>query len=398
MRSGAFGGILVKNTKGSERSVKLIYRLLKLDPDKREDIISATSGLGIAVNVLVAALKVVVGLMASSIAIVSEGVNNAADALTSVLTLVGTKLAGKHPDEEHPFGYGRIEYLTSLVISVLILVTGIEMLKGAVELIFHPEELNISMLSLATVAVSAVVKFALGIYTIAMGKKANSGALEAVGLDCRNDSFVSIVTIASAIVFLVFGLSIDAYVGVFTSLLIIKAGVDVLKDTVSDLLGRPGEKELATELYRQIRKTPGILGAADMMLHNYGPDSYSGSVNIEIDHSKSVGEVYQFLHKLQLDIMHEHNVVMVFGIYAVDNDHDYVKAVNKAVGKFVKDTDHVKSFHAVYVEPGTDKLYCDLVVDYELNDWDKLRADFADYMKEICPDKELMLTVETEFV
>lgn len=378
--------------------MNLIYKIFKQDPESREGIIATTSGLGIAVNVLIAAMKVAVGLMASSIAIVSEGVNNAADALTSVLTLLGTKLAAKHPDEEHPFGYGRVEYLTSLVISVLILVTGIEMLKSAVELIFHPEELNISVVSLVLVAVSAVVKFCLGIYTIAMGKKANSGALEAVGLDCRNDAFVSVVTIGSAVAFLVFGLHIDAYVGVFTSLLIIKAGVDVLRDTVSDLLGRPGEKELATKLYHEIRSTEGILGAADMMLHNYGPDAYSGSVNIEIDHEKTVGEIYQFLHKLQLRIMYEYHVVMVFGIYAVDNDHEEVKAINKAVGKFVKETDHVKSFHAVYLEPGTDLLYCDLVVDYELADWDKLRADFTAYMQERYPDKKLMLTIETEFV
>ncbi len=378
--------------------MELIYKIFKQDPESREGIIATTSGLGIAINVLIAAMKVVVGLMASSIAIVSEGVNNAADALTSVLTLLGTKLAGKHPDEEHPFGYGRVEYLTSLVISVLILVTGVEMLKSAVELIFHPEELNISVVSLVLVAVSAVVKFCLGVYTIAMGKKANSGALEAVGLDCRNDAFVSVVTIASAVAFLVFGLYVDAYVGVFTSLLILKAGVDVLKDTVSDLLGRPGEKELATKLYHEIRSTDGILGAADMMLHNYGPDAYSGSVNIEIDHDKTVGEIYQFLHKLQLRIMYEYHVVMVFGIYAVDNDHEEVKAINKSVGKFVRETDHVKSFHAVYLEPDTDMLYCDLVVDYELADWDKLREDFTAYMLDLYPGKQLMLTIETEFV
>lgn len=378
--------------------MNFVYKLFRLDPESREDIISATSGLGIVVNLLIAAAKVVVGLLASSIAIVSEGVNNASDALTSVLTLVGTKLAGKHPDKDHPFGYGRIEYLTSLVISVLILVTGIEMLISSVKLVFNPEELSISYISLIIVAVSAVIKFFLGIYTIKMGKKADSGALEAVGLDCRNDSFVSIVTILSAVVFLVFHISVDAYVGIFTSLIIIKAGVDVLKDTVSELLGRPGEKDLATALYREILKQDGIVGAADMMLHNYGPDAYSGSVNIEIDHSKTVGEAYQFIHQLQLRIMHEFHVVMVFGIYAVDNDHEYIKALRKTVGKFVSAHEHVKSFHAVYLEPDSDRLYCDLVVDYELEDWDALREEFRAYMKERYPDKQLELTVETEFV
>lgn len=378
--------------------MKIIYRLFRQDPDSREGIISVTSGLGIVVNILIAVTKVVIGLLASSIAIVSEGVNNAADAMTSVLTLVGTKLAGKHPDQKHPFGYGRIEYLTSLIIATLILVTGIEMLSSSVKLIFAPEELSISYLSLVIVAVSAVVKYFLGVYTIKMGKKADSGALEAVGLECRNDSFISVVTILSAVVFLVFHVSIDAYVGIFTSLLIIKAGVDVLKDTVSELLGRPGEKELAATLYKEIRHTKGIINAADMMLHNYGPDYFSGSVNVEIDHKMTVGEVYGFLHELQLRIMQEYHVVMVFGIYAVDNDHEYVRELRKRIGRFVAQTEHVKSYHAVYLDPSSDNIYCDLVVDYDLRNWNDLDASFKAYMKEYYPSREIQLTIETEFV
>lgn len=375
-----------------------ICKLFRQDPDSREGIIAATSALGIAVNLLVAAAKVILGLLASSIAIVSEGINNASDALTSVLTLVGSKLAGKHPDAKHPFGYGRIEYLTSLVIAGLILFTGIEMLISSVKLIFEPSELNISFLALAVVAVSAVIKFCLGVFTIKAGKKAGSGALVGVGLDCRNDSFISIVTILSAVVFIVFHVSVDAYVGVLMSLLVIKAGFDVLRETVSELLGRPGNEELAAKLYKEIRSTPGILNAVDMMLHNYGPDAYSGSVNVEIDHEMSVGEAYDFLHELQLRIMHEHNVTMVFGVYAVDNDHEEVKAIRSSVASFVRTHEHVKSYHAIYLDPSSDKLYCDLIVDYELRDWEALREQFIAFMAESRPDKEIILTIETEFV
>ena len=378
--------------------MKLIYKILKLNPNSREGVISATSTLGIIVNILIAAVKVIIGALASSIAIISEGVNNATDALTSLITFVGSKLARKHPDSKHPFGYGRIEYLTSLVISVLILVTGIELLINSVKLIFQPAELSISMLSLAIVAGSAVIKFLLGTYTMKMGKKVESGALTALGMDSRNDSFISVVTIVSAIVFLVFHVSVDAYVGVFTSVLILKAGLQVLLDTISELIGRPGKNELAMSIYKEIVSTPGIIGAADMMLHNYGPDAYSGSVNIEIDHEKTVGEIYQFLHALQLRIMHEYNVTMVFGIYAVDNDHEDVKAIRKYVSEFVGRHEHVKSFHAIYLEPGTDKIYCDLIVDYDLRDWDQLRADFENYMAVRYPGNEVVLTIETEFV
>ena len=378
--------------------MQLICKLLRQDPDSREGIIAGTSGLGILVNLLIAVIKVILGVLASSIAIVSEGVNNASDALTSVLTLVGTKLAGKKPDEKHPFGYGRVEYLTSLIIAILILVTGAEMLISAVKLIFEPAQMDISVVALIAVALSAVIKFFLGLYTIKMGQKADSGALTAVGLDCRNDSFVSVITILSAVVFLVFHFSVDAYVGVFTSLIILKAGIEVLRETVSELLGRPGEAELAARIYQEIRATPCVLGAADMMLHNYGPEAYSGSVNIEIDHDKTVGDVYQVIHELQLRIMHEHHVTMVFGIYAVDHDHEDVRQIRKIVGDFVRSQEHVKSFHAIYLAPDSNKLYCDLVVDYKVSSWDALRETFLTYMAQNCPDKEIELTIETEFV
>lgn len=368
------------------------------DMTNRDEVISRTSALGIGVNVLLAAVKVVAGLFASSIAIVSEGVNNAADALTSVLTLLGTKLAGRHPDAKHPFGYGRIEYLTALVIAVIILVSGVQMLIESVRLIFHPEPLAISYVSLAIVAVSAVVKFFLGVYTIRKGKSVSSDALVGVGVECRSDAYVSVVTIVTAVVFLVSGVSIDAYAGVVMSAVILKAGVEVLMKTASELIGRPGERELAEKIYALVRTTPGVAGAADMMLHNYGPGAWSGSVNVELDHALSVGDVYAFLHKLQLKIMHELNVTMVFGVYAVDNDHEESIRVRKAVASFVRSHDEVKSFHAVYLEPDTNRLYCDLIVTYALRDWDALRAEFLAYMKNQFPAYEVELTIETEFV
>lgn len=378
--------------------MKILYSVLKLDPNTREGIIGATSALGIIVNLFIALIKVIIGVFASSIAIISEGINNAADVLTSVLTLLGAKLAGKHPDKKHPFGYGRIEYLTGLVIAVLILVTGVEMVISAIKLIIHPEPVSISYLSLFIVAGSAVIKFFLGVYTIKMGKKANSSALEGVGLDCRGDAFASLITIVSALVFLIFGLSLDAYAGLITSVIIIKAGAEVLLSTVSELIGRPGEEELASRLYKIVRSTDGVLNAADLMLHNYGPDAWSGSMNLELDHSKTVGEVYKFLHALQLKIMQEEHVTMVFGIYAVDNDGERSSRIRKDIAAFVRAQDHIISYHAVYLEPDTNRLYVDLVVDYELKDREKLEKEFLGYMKDLYPESEIVLTIETEYV
>lgn len=378
--------------------MELICKLFRQDPHTREGIISATSALGITVNVIIAVTKVILGLLTSSIAIVSEGANVAADSLSSLITLLGTKLAQKHPDEKHPFGYGRIEYLVSLVISVLILVTGVEMFLSSVKLIFNPEPMNISYLAIGIVFATAVVKFCLGTFTMHMGKKADSTALVGVGLDSRSDAFASAVTIASSLIFLIFHISLDAYAGIFISLLILKAGWEVLSPTIADLLGRAGEEELAKQLYQEIRSTPGVLCAVDMMLHNYGPDAWSGSVNVEIDHERTVGDVYAVLHDLQLRIMHEYKVVMVFGIYAVDNDHEEVRALRKDISKFVREEDGVESFHAVYLDSDTKTLYVDFIVDYSQKDWDSLRQRFLDYMACVLPGYKIELTIETQFV
>lgn len=378
--------------------MKLFYKLLRQDPESREGVVVVTSALGILVNLVLAAIKVMIGLAVASIAIVSEGVNNATDSATALITIVGTKLSQKHPTEKHPFGFGRIEYLTSLVIAVLILTTGFELLKSSVDLIFHPEEMSVNYVTMAIIAVSALVKLLLGNYTIRQGKRIDSGSLAAVGADCRNDSIVSVVTIATALIFILFHVSLDAYAGILMSLIVMKAGFEVLKDTLNDLLGQTGEEELARELYKIIRAEPIVLNAADMMLHNYGPDAYRGSVNVEIDHGKTVGEVYAALHALQLKIMHEKNIVMVFGVYAVDRDHEGVRQMRKEITDFVRGQEHVISFHALYVDPNGVDVYVDLVVDYELEDWDVLRAEFTDYMKKLYPEKHLELVIETNYV
>lgn len=364
----------------------------------RERIIIRTSWLGIIVNVLIAAIKVVLGVLASSIAIISEGVNNAADAISSVLTLIGTRLAQKRPDKTHPFGYGRIEYLTGLVISVIILVSGTEMMISSIKLIFSPTELSISYLSLIIIAFSAVVKFILGAYTVKKGRETDSDALVGVGTECKSDCLVSTVTIISAVVFLAFGFSIDAYAGAITSAFIIWAGIGVLKKTVSEILGRPGDSALAIKLYKKIRSTKGIVAAADMTLHCYGPGAYSGSVNVEMHYKKTVGEIYGILHDLQLRIMHEHKVTMVFGVYAVDSDNEKIQNIRKTIAKFVNENNYIKNFHALYLEPITEKIYCDFIVDYALKDWNALKLEFETYMYKYYPKSAIELTVETEFV
>lgn len=378
--------------------MKLLYKILKQDPETRQGVVMATSAVGIIVNVLLASIKVAIGVLANSIAVISEGINNATDSLSSVITMVGAKLSNKRPTKKHPFGYGRIEYITSLIIAGLIIATAVELLKSSIKLIIEPQDLTVNNLTLIIIAASALVKLWLAWYTIKKGKQVNSGILVAMGTDSRNDCIVSAVTIVSAVVFIVFRFSVDAYAGIITSLFIFKAGFDILKDTLANLLGQPVEKETADELYSIIRSTPGVLNAADMILHNYGPDRYSGSVNIEMDHQMTVEQLYSTIHKLQLDIMHQKGITMVFGIYAVDRDHSEIKQMRQQIANYVRGKKHVISYHALYLEPQTNVIYVDLVVDYELKDWNRLRTDFTEYMHGLYPDNKIELTIETEYV
>ena len=228
--------------------MKLIYKILRQDPGSREGVVVGVSALGILVNLLLAGVKIAVGILASSIAVISEGLNNASDCASSLLTIIGTKLSSKRPTKSHPFGFGRVEYLTSLIIAVIILFTGGELLISSIKLIINPGAVNRSYVTLSVVAVSAVVKLLLGGYTEKKGRQVDSGALIAVGKDCRNDSVVSAVTIISALIFLLFRFSVDAWAGIITSGFIIKSGIDVMKDAVSVILGKPADKELADKL------------------------------------------------------------------------------------------------------------------------------------------------------
>lgn len=376
----------------------LLYKILRQQPGSREGIIVTASSLNLLINMLVAIMKIVLGLLSSSIAIISDGVHNATDAASSLLTLVGLKLSTKKPTKKYPYGFGRIEYLTSLVISVLILMTGFELLTNSVKLIFEPAELDISFVSLALIAIAAVQELILGHYTVKAGKKADSPSLVAVGTESRNDFLISSVTIISSLLFIFFGIQVDAWAGIITSLFILKAGLEVLGDTVARILGKSDHKEMADMLYKEIRENPIVLNAADMMIHNYGPDAHTASVNIEVDHKLTVEEVYAAIHELQLKIMHEHDVTMVFGIYAVDNDNTEAVEMRAHIASFVASRPHVLSYHALFINPREGRVYCDLIVDYDLHDWEALRAEFTEYMAKLYPHYSLELVIETEYV
>ena len=229
--------------KNSENNSKSIIQ----EAADRNKIIVKTSVVGIVTNIFLAAFKAAVGLISNSIAVILDAVNNLSDALSSVITIIGTKLANRQPDKEHPLGHGRIEYMSAMLVSAIVLYAGITSAVESVKRIIHPEKAEYSMVSLIIIAVAIVVKLLLGKYVKNNGEKAKSAALVASGADATFDAILSASVLASAIIYLTTNISLEAYVGAIISVVIIKAGTEMISDTLGDILGRRPDAQITKE-------------------------------------------------------------------------------------------------------------------------------------------------------
>src|SRR5574344_60275 len=362
----------------------------------REKRIIRTSIIGIVVNLILGGLKAVLGTLTGSVAIVSDAVNNLTDSSSSLITIIGTKLAQKRPDREHPYGHGRIEYLTSLTIGVIVVVTGIEMGIGSVKGIISPTPLHFSGLTIVILAITVATKVFLSIYTQRRGKLLTSGALTASGTDAMNDAIVSLFTIVSAVVFLLSGISIDAYAGVLISLFIIKTGLGTIRETINIIVGDRIDSSLRDQIIQTVESSESILSANDLIMHNYGPHTLIGSINVEVDHNKTVGELYGELHKLQIALYNRFHSLIVIGIYAVDKNSPTSRAVWEILSHY-KDTEpHCLGCHGVVIDEKNRHIYCDTVLDFDC-DRNQMEAKLKSQLKERFPDYDISVTIDSNF-
>ncbi len=270
-----------------------------ISEEKRDMVIIRTSIIGILANVLLAAFKAAIGIMSHSIAVTLDAVNNLSDALSSIITIVGTKLAGRLPDKKHPLGYGRIEYLSAMIVSGIVLYAGITSAVESVKKIIHPEAPDYGIISLVIIAVAVVAKIVLGRYVKAKGKQVNSGSLTASGSDAMFDAILSASVLVSAIIFLMSGLSLEAYVGVIIAGFIIKAGIEMMIETLNEILGVRADKEKTTRIKELLCEDPDVRGAYDLIIYNYGPDKDLASVHLELPDTMTAREIDKLTRKLE---------------------------------------------------------------------------------------------------
>lgn len=337
--------------------------------EDRNRTIIRTSIIGIAANLFLAAFKAAVGLLSRSIAVVMDAVNNLSDALSSLITIVGTKLSQKEPDKKHPLGYGRIEYLSATVISVIVLYAGITSLVESIKSILHPETPDYSPVALIIIGAAVVVKLLLGTFVKRTGERVDSDALVASGSDALFDSIISASTLVAAIIYLTTGLSLEAWLGAIISVVIIKSGVEMLRDTISEILGERVDADLAKKVKASVTSFPEVHGAYDLVIHNYGPEKLLGSVHIELPDTMTIEQADALERAITQKVYQDHGVAMTgISVYAMNTKDDEARRMREAIRKAVLALPGALQMHGFYVDEANKRGKFDVVVSFDARD------------------------------
>ena len=333
----------------------------------RDTIIVKTSIIGIITNIFLVIFKATIGLLSNSIAVILDAVNNLSDALSSVITIVGTKLANKLPNKKHPLGYGRIEYMSAMLVSAIVLYAGITSVIESIKRIVHPEPADYSIISLIIIAVAVVVKVLLGKYVKIQGKKVNSGALLASGSDAMFDALLSASVLISAIIYFTTKISLEAYVGVIISTVIIKAGIEMMKETLNDILGKRADTQTTKKIKQLLIEESEVKGAYDLIIHNYGPNKNLASVHLELPDIMTVEQVDVLTRKLQTKVYHETGVILVgVGVYSYNTKNNEISKIYNTIQETVMAYNWVLQMHGFYVDIEKKEMRFDIVMSFEI--------------------------------
>jgi len=364
--------------------------------DRSQEIIR-TSWIGIAANVLLAGFKAAVGILASSVAIVMDAVNNLSDALSSVITIVGTKLSQRPPDRKHPFGFGRVEYFSAIIIAVIVLSAGITSLIESVKKIFNPTEPTYTTLTLVVIVVAIAVKLVLGQYVKRKGEQLKSDALIASGSDALFDAVITLATLVSAGVMLLWGFSLDGILGALISLVIIKAGIEMLASPVNELLGKSISAELTNQIKREVSEFEGVHGVYDLILHNYGPDIQIGSLHINVYDTMSAHEIHGLTRRITMQMIERHNIVMTVGVYAIATGENRRAELQTKVMQMLAAHQEIVQVHGFYYSEKDNMLSVDVVPDISVHDDAAFVGQLTAELQPLVPDKQVVIVVDHNY-
>lgn len=367
-----------------------------MEQKSRNQIIVKTGIIGLATNIMLAVFKAMVGLLSNSIAVMLDAVNNLSDAMSSVITIVGIKLAAKPADKKHPLGYGRVEYLSAMLISCIVLFAGLTALIESAKKILSPEAASFTPVSLFIILVAVVVKLVLGRYTKKKGQETDSDSLVASGSDALFDAMVSLATLASACIALLWGINLDSWLGAIIALVIMKAGIGMLRDTLDDILGKRVDAQLSQNLKKEIASFDQVLGVYDLYLDSYGPQSLAGSVHVEISDRLSASQIDELTRKISGCIYRKFKVVLTCGIYAVPSQGNELRHLYEEIRELVLNHAGVLQMHGFHVDDSGKIIFFDLVRDFSVKDVDQLLREIEEELVKRHPEYQYVIIADVD--
>lgn len=368
----------------------------------RKNIIIKTGAIGIVVNILLVLFKSVIGALSGSIAIILDAVNNFSDVLSSAVTIVGMKLAGKPADKRHPFGHGRIEYVTTMAVAVIIVMAGAGFFIESCKKTLSPSIENYNTVQIIIIAVTVLVKIFLGLYVLNRGKKASSASLDGIGRDALFDALITSCTLIAAIAVTFFGnmvkdIPIDGILGIFISIIIIRSGISMLSGPVNELLGVRIEGAVIQKIKSDFISYPNISGAYDLILHKYGQDSTVGSINIEVPDTMTANEIFVLTRRMHRDMLKKYGIYFTIGIYAKNENDPLMIDMKSNIISIASSIPGIIQIHGLYIDD-TDKIISfDTVVDFNIKDSEALKQELTTKINVYYPDYMIDNTIDTDF-
>lgn len=370
------------------------------DPVVRKSYGKLAGIVGIISNVLLCAMKILIGFISGSIAIVADGINNLADASSSLITLIGFKLASMPEDKDHPYGHARYEYLTGLLVSVLIIIVGVQLLRSSVNKVLHPDPLNFSILTVIVLVIAIAIKVWQAIFNISIGKKINSLTLIATGTDSRNDVISTGAVLISLIIGKLSGFHLDGIMGCLVALFIIWSGIQLIRETVSPLLGEAPDQELVHDIQTLVLDNPGVLGTHDLIVHNYGPGKIFASIHIEVDSEGNLLEIHELIDDIEMKVKKTLNIEFTAHMDPVELNNPLVQQMNVLIAEAILIFDGIQSFHDLRIVPGID--HTNIIFDVVLKSdciltHDDIISTLSDAVKKVDPKYCVVVNFDLDY-
>lgn len=356
--------------------------------------------IGIFCNIVLAVSKLVIGLISGMVSIVADAINNFSDAASSIISLIGFKLASRPADDEHPFGHARFEYISGLAVAFLVMLAGVELLKSSIDKIIHPSEIDFSIAMFVVLVLSILVKAGMAVFNYRLSKKIDSTVILATAEDSRNDVITTSTVLVAAFVSFLFKINLDGIMGVAVAIFILISGVGLIKDTIEPLLGTAPTLEEVKEIEKKIMSYEGVLGTHDLMIHDYGPGRKFASVHVEVPAERNVLECHELIDSIEQDFA-KTGLELVIHYDPIVTSDEAVGTIRSYIKGKAKELDPMLSIHDLRIVPGENNtnVIFDCVVPYSCTiPEDEIISKLSQMIRENYPDHTAVIKIDHSFV